>query len=248
MGAPATPVERAAARRALALPDDAVVIRVLGRLSPHSKMDMFPLRDAISACFQDSSRSKVHVVAAGWCDDGATYPQSLASAFAAHGVALTVAQRPSEESKRSLYRSADVFVSLSDNPQETFGLTLLEAQAAGLPCVVTDYDGYRDVVADGVTGYLIPTFGVADTATLDVMSTLLHRDELHLLLSQSTALDAEALRAALAALFHDAGLRLRMGEAGIERVRSGFLWRHCVSRHLELWHELWLAECPRIDE
>ena len=30
--------------------------------------------------------------------------------------------------------------------QETFGLTPLEAMAAGLPCVVSDWNGYRDTV------------------------------------------------------------------------------------------------------
>ena len=41
-------------------------------------------------------------------------------------------------------------MSLADNIQETFGLTPVEAMAAGLPCVMSDWDGYRDTVRDGV--------------------------------------------------------------------------------------------------
>ena len=58
--------------------------------------------------------------------------------------------------------AADVFVSLSDNPQETFGITPIEAMASGLPCVVSDWDGYRDTVVESgeseqPTGIRIPT-------------------------------------------------------------------------------------------
>ena len=53
---------------------------------------------------------------------------------------------------------ADLFCSLSDNIQETFGITPIEAMAAGLPVVVTDWDGYRDTVRDGVDGFRVPTY------------------------------------------------------------------------------------------
>jgi glycosyltransferase involved in cell wall biosynthesis len=48
---------------------------------------------------------------------------------------------------------ADVFVSGSH--QEGFSLALLEALAQGLPAVVTDVGSARDVVQNGVTGYVI---------------------------------------------------------------------------------------------
>ena len=47
--------------------------------------------------------------------------------------------------------------SLSDNMQETFGLTPIEAMAAGLPSVVSDWDGYRDTVQHREHGFRIPT-------------------------------------------------------------------------------------------
>ena len=57
---------------------------------------------------------------------------------------------------RCCWASADLFLSLVDNPQETFGLAPVEAMAAGIP-VIGDWDGYRFTVSDGVEGFRIPT-------------------------------------------------------------------------------------------
>ncbi len=46
---------------------------------------------------------------------------------------------------------------LIDNMQESFGLTPIEAMAAGLPRVISDWDGYRDSVQHGEDGFLIRT-------------------------------------------------------------------------------------------
>ncbi len=68
----------------------------------------------------------------------------------------------SERDKAGLYGAADVFLSLSDNIQETFGLTVVEALAAGLPVVASDWDGYKALVRDGISGYLVPTRTLPD--------------------------------------------------------------------------------------
>ena len=67
------------------------------------------------------------------------------------------AEPVSEEVKRQALAAADVAVSLVDNAQETFGLAVAEAMAAGLPLVASDWSGYRDLVRDGIDGYLIPS-------------------------------------------------------------------------------------------
>jgi len=54
-----------------------------------------------------------------------------------------------------LTASADFFVFPSTN--ETFGNVVLEAMASGLPVIVTDRMGPRELVADGVTGFVTRT-------------------------------------------------------------------------------------------
>ena len=51
-----------------------------------------------------------------------------------------------------LFASADIFVFPSET--ETFGNAVIEAQAAGIPVVVTDKGAARELVVDGVTGFV----------------------------------------------------------------------------------------------
>jgi glycosyltransferase involved in cell wall biosynthesis len=45
---------------------------------------------------------------------------------------------------------------VNPSPKEGWGLTVVEANACGLPVVASDRPGLRDSVVDGVTGFLVP--------------------------------------------------------------------------------------------
>ncbi len=60
------------------------------------------------------------------------------------------------------YASADIFVFPSTT--DTFGNVIIEAQAAGLPCVVSDTGGPRELITHGVDGYITKSLDAADFA------------------------------------------------------------------------------------
>lgn len=104
-----------------------------------------------------------------------------------------------------LLRQGHVFVFTSRSESEGMPGVLIEAAMSGLPIVTTDVPGARDVVADGITGFVV---GEHDTDQL-----------------------VECTRV----LLRDAGLRAEMGTAARERAIQRFsekanveLWRTLI--------------------
>ena len=52
--------------------------------------------------------------------------------------------------REKAYSGADIFTFPIDNTQESFGLAPIEAMAAGLPVIASDWDGLRDTVSPDV--------------------------------------------------------------------------------------------------
>ncbi len=100
-------------------------------------------------------------------------------------------------------RSFDVFVMPS--LAEGLGTSLLDAMAASKATVATRTGGIPEVVADGVTGLLVPPR------------------------------DHDALARAIVELLKDSGLRERMGRAGLQRVRTLFSADRMVEQTLAVY-------------
>lgn len=98
--------------------------------------------------------------------------------------------------------------------QESFGIVLLEAMAAGVAVVATNVEGIPEIVVDGVTGRLVPSA------------------------------DPDALGAALRDLIGDADTRRNMGAAGRKRVEAAFDIRRTVRGYEDLYARLAAANAP----
>ena len=233
------PKARARERGRLGVGDELVLL-VVGRIAHYAKMDLLPLFRMLQRAESCGlPRGEYLLVIAGQADADDGMPGILERMGALYGVRVRVVRSPDDATRNGLYAAADIFLSPSDNVQETFGLTLLEAAAAGLPVVVSDWDGYRDLVEDGVTGFLVSTLGPAVSAGVDVAAPLLYDNQYHLLLAQQVAVDVEAFGASIARLAVSAALREEMGRAGRERVLARFAWESVVSRWVGLWDALW---------
>lgn len=234
--------------RARLLPNENSVLCLLfGRISLADKMDPTPLMLALHRAQQSTQHSAtppLHLVIAGYArpDDSAQdYLRAVAKAL---DIQCTLLPNPTDEDKRALFAAADIFVSPSDNIQETFGLSLLEAGAAGLPCIASDWDGYRDIIIHGQTGLLVPTLAPASSPELDLLGPLLFENQHHFFRSQQSVVSVPALTEALLHLAADPALRRRMGHAAHKRVLEYFTWDKVVSAWLALWQELRSTPLP----
>ena len=66
------------------------------------------------------------------------------------------------------------WVAVNPSPKEGWGLTVIEANACGVPVVAADSPGLRDSVRDGETGLLYP-YGEIETLTGDLITLLRDR-------------------------------------------------------------------------
>ena len=238
------PEARARARGTFGLaPDDALVLWV-GRLSYYEKA--FP--QAMFKATQLAVRAtgvRTAFVMAGWFPeehDRGHYEQ--AARVHAPDVETHFVDGNDHDQLADLWAGADIFLSLVDNIQETFGITPLEAMASGLPVVVSDWDGYRATVRDGIEGFLVPTLGgptggglggaLVERHTIDAVPYQVYAGSV----AQHTAVHLGRAGAALADLIRSPDLRRRMGRAGQIRVRDTYDWPVVARQIHDLTDEL----------
>ena len=219
-----------AARQALHLPEDAAVVLWLGRLSLLTKLDPWPAYALLQRLAGSLGRPLV-LIECGPDDSPqqAEHFQQLRQLCPGVRFLRLGGEQPVEEAvKHQALAAADVGLFLVDNPQETFGLAVVEAMAAGLPCVASNWDGYRDLLRPGVDGFLIDSrwaasaeavSGVLGWQQLTGLSTFPHTAGA---LAQLVQLDLQAAQAALAALLTDSNLRRAMGAAARQRALATF--------------------------
>ncbi len=234
--------QRGRARTALGLDPDEVAALFVGRLVYHAKAHPHAMYRGLQAAAERTGK-RVALILCGWApNEGmADVFRSGAAQFAPDVRLINVEGRDLPR-RDEAWAASDLFVSLSDNIQETFGLTPIEAMAAGLPLVVTDWNGYKDTVRDGVDGFRVATWAPSPGMGLPLATAhengALNYDRYCWAAGATTAVDFGHLTDALSALVASPAMRRTMGEAGRARARELYDWPVVYRQYQALWADL----------
>jgi glycosyltransferase involved in cell wall biosynthesis len=235
------PEDRARWRKDLGIEEDEIVVLYVGRFSVTSKMNPVPMALALEKAAVRSGK-QIHWVMAGWADEKQLdhYKKWILDHCLNVSVHFVDGRVP--ETRFSIWAVGDIFLSLSDNIQETFGLTPVEAMAAGLPSIISDWDGYKDLLRHQTDGFRISSYTPAAGLARDL--AFMHSQEWSSYdnyigsVAQFAAVDIEETVQALCELMANPDLRARMGAAAQARARQMFDWKVIIPRYEALWAEL----------
>lgn len=204
---PAGPLERNAARRALGLPEAAFVMVTASRLVAWKRVDRAVA--ALPAIVREIPTALLLIVGDG--DERARLERQAAE-LGVSGHVLFAGGVPQQQVQRYLH-AADLFLALAD--LTNVGNPLLEAMACALPIVAVDGGDTRDLIADGITGRLLPTG------------------------------DPRGVAAAAVELARDVGLRKRLAEGARRYAEEHFwTWEERLAAELEEVERLVSAPAP----
>ncbi len=108
----------------------------------------------------------------------------------------------------AMLQTFDIYVAVSREDSESFGVAIIEASACGVPVIVSNVGGLPEVVADGESGLIIP------------------RDA------------PMCLARALIRLAADPTLRSRLGSAGRQKVMHEYEWDRCVDQMIATYADV----------
>lgn len=152
-----------------------LIVGTVKALAPHYGIDL--LLKAFAAARQRLSSSAPSVAAkmqlrivGGGSEADLTTLTTLADELGIAGVTQFCGRADHAKVPEEL-SNFDVYVALSR--RESFGVAALEAQACGVPVVVSDADGFLEIVQDGHAGFIVPLDAAVERASQAIMQLLL---------------------------------------------------------------------------
>jgi glycosyltransferase involved in cell wall biosynthesis len=195
------PAATAAARARLGLPENSFVVGNVARLTAQKAQHV--LLEAFAKLLETQPRAQLVIVGGG------PREQELRDLAADLGVADSVLFTGLRRDVPDLLPAFDV--TCLSSVHEGVPIAAIESMAASIPVVATDCGALRDIVEQGVYGYVVPVG------------------------------DAEALAARLDRLAEDPALRERLGAAARKQVQDRYTIEHTARGYEALLTELMRA-------
>jgi glycosyltransferase involved in cell wall biosynthesis len=191
------PARRDEVRKELGLKDDQIAVGLVARLVEEKGVP-----ELIEAAERLGDRYVVFVVGPRDPEKSDAVSEELLSKAESYGVRFLGMRRDVER----IYQAMDIFVLPSH--REGFPRAAMEAAASGLPVIATNIRGCRQVVEDGITGFLFPVR------------------------------DVDALTEAITRIGDNPELRSSQSRASVDRARIHFDEREIVNRVMRSYAEV----------
>jgi glycosyltransferase involved in cell wall biosynthesis len=191
------PARRDEVRKELGLNDDQIAVGLVARLVEEKGVP-----ELIEAAKRLGDRYVVFVVGPRDPEKSDAVSEELLSKAESYGVRFLGMRRDVER----IYQAMDLFVLPSH--REGFPRAAMEAAASGLPVIATNIRGCRQVVEDGITGFLFPVR------------------------------DVDALTEAITRIGDNPELRSSQSRASVDRARIHFDEREIVNRVMRSYAEV----------
>lgn len=213
---------RTATRDELGITETEVVFLVFSRLSRGTKGDhrslLLAWRDVMAAA------SNCTLILAGANVD-ARFTMELRTLARELDIEkrVIVLQNPYEawsDAKTRLMSAADAFLHLGVGPEEVAPLVVCEAMSHGLPVIAASWSGLRDLVSDGMTGFLVPTVYAPVPVSMQRANPLNLDPQYNIGLAQLVACDYGAIVRTCITLAGSEPCRRALGLAARERATS----------------------------
>ena len=226
-------------RTYLGLNDNSFIILTLGRISTSDKMDLYPTLLVINDLIEGYNHRNICWIIAGAGD--ATNPSIQSLLKQAYDLNLENCIRfelgIDDERKNKLLSACDIMLSLSDNIQESFGIVPLEAMINSKPVILSDWNGYSELIEDKVSGFLIESIAADLDDIIRPVGTLLN-GYAHLLQSQGTAVNVSQCAKRINQLINNPQLIIDMGEEGKNQIFQYFQWELVVNQFHQIVDQL----------
>ena len=229
-------------RAKFGIQSDEIVVLYLGRLSFHAKANPYPMYKALEKTHHDTQK-KIVLIECGWYANNEIKEAFIQAAECfCPSIRLLRVDGNDNEVKNCSLAAADIFCSLSDNIQETFGITPIEAMASGLPCVVSDWNGYKDTIRHEIDGFriqsLMPNEGLGNDLALRYSLGIDSYDMYIGHASNLISIDIDQTTLAFTKLISNKNLRNKMGDNARKRCQNEYDWKTIINKYTDLWKNL----------
>jgi glycosyltransferase involved in cell wall biosynthesis len=169
------PEKRLQTRTERKLEADEVAVAIVGRLAPVKNHSLF--LDVIETLAKKGVKARYFIVGDG--QEKASIQQRANALQETYGIRIELTSWIKDIA--TFNAGMDILCLSSDN--EGTPVSLIEAQASGIPVISTDVGGVRDIVSEGETGFIVPKKEVEPFA--EKLQLLIENKEIRQKMSQN---------------------------------------------------------------